>query len=146
MIHSHWLALSLVATVAGTAPAALESPSGWPLASNDEAWKHLPRALTGGGARLPAWARATARDLPRTTAAMLDLDRLHRTKSPLGPLAPRQDAMGRRPTPTVANTPGPPPRPTCGVRASTRRRSRDLKAGPERWPERERAPWNSPAR
>ena len=44
-----------------------------------------PQTLAGGGSRLPTWARATARDLPRTTAAMLDLDRLHRTKSPLGP-------------------------------------------------------------
>jgi alkylhydroperoxidase family enzyme len=35
---------------------------------------------------LPAWARALARSLPRTTAALLDLDRIHRTRSPLGPL------------------------------------------------------------
>lgn len=84
MIHPGWTAPFLVATVAGMASAASERPAGWPLASNEEAWNYLPRVKTGGGARLPAWARATARDLPRTTAAMLDLDRLHRTKSPLG--------------------------------------------------------------
>jgi alkylhydroperoxidase family enzyme len=77
--------LFLVVTLAGTARAAPDVTGAWPLVSNEEAWKSLPRALTGGGAPLPSWARATARDLPRTTAAMLDLDRLHRTKSPLGP-------------------------------------------------------------
>lgn len=49
-----------------------------------EAWRLLPRAEMGGGQPLPNWARALARSLPRTTAAMLDLDRLHRTRSPLG--------------------------------------------------------------
>jgi alkylhydroperoxidase family enzyme len=51
-----------------------------------DAWRHLPRAKQGGGQPLPNWARALARTLPQTTAAMLDLDRLHRTKSPLGPV------------------------------------------------------------
>jgi alkylhydroperoxidase family enzyme len=54
-----------------------------PLLSNDEAWKRLPRPQTGGGQALPAWARATARALPHTTAAMLELDYLHRVDSPL---------------------------------------------------------------
>lgn len=57
-----------------------------PLLSDDDSWKRLPPVVSGGGQRLPAWARALARSLPRTTAAMLDLDRIHRTKSPLGPL------------------------------------------------------------
>jgi len=57
-----------------------------PLLSDDDAWKRLPAVVWGGGQRLPAWARAFAGSLPRTTAAMLDLDRIHRTKSPLGPL------------------------------------------------------------
>jgi alkylhydroperoxidase family enzyme len=56
------------------------------LPSNDEAWKCLPAAEQGAGKELPVWARALARSLPRTTAAMLDLDRIHRTRSPLGPL------------------------------------------------------------
>jgi alkylhydroperoxidase family enzyme len=75
----------LVATIAGPVRGAPDAPGSWPLSSNDEAWKFLPETLTGGGARLLTWVRATARDLPRTTVAMLNLDRLHRTKSPLGP-------------------------------------------------------------
>jgi alkylhydroperoxidase family enzyme len=56
------------------------------LLSDDDTWKRLPAVLSGGGQRLPNWARALAGRLPRTTAAMLDLDRIHRMKSPLGPL------------------------------------------------------------
>ncbi len=48
-----------------------------------EAWKHLPTARIGFGSPLPVWARALAKTLPHTTAAMLELDYLHRTKSPL---------------------------------------------------------------
>jgi hypothetical protein len=55
-----------------------------PLLSDEEAWKRLPAVESGGGQRLPSWARALARSLPRTTAAMLDLDRIQRTRSPLG--------------------------------------------------------------
>lgn len=57
-----------------------------PLLTNNEAWAHLPRAEKGLGKKLPAWARALARSLPRTTAAMLELDYLHRVRSPLDPL------------------------------------------------------------
>lgn len=57
-----------------------------PMVSDAEAWAALPKAEAGGGGPLPSWAKATARALPRTTASMLDLDRLHRTRSPLGPL------------------------------------------------------------
>jgi alkylhydroperoxidase family enzyme len=60
--------------------------SPWPLLTDEEAWQVLPKTQKGGGVHLPSWARATASALPRTTAAMLDLDRLHRTKSPLGPV------------------------------------------------------------
>jgi alkylhydroperoxidase family enzyme len=56
-----------------------------PVPDDQEAWKCLPRAIKGRGQRLPAWARALARGLPRTTAAMLELDYLHRARSPLGP-------------------------------------------------------------
>ena len=56
------------------------------LPDDAEAWRLLPRAEQGGGQPLPNWAKAFARSLPRTTAAMLDLDRLHRTRSPLGPV------------------------------------------------------------
>lgn len=70
------------------APAAAAGQGGAyvPLPSSDEAWRSLPKARTGSGQPLPAWARALARSLPRTTAAMLDLDRIHRTRSPLGPI------------------------------------------------------------
>jgi alkylhydroperoxidase family enzyme len=54
-----------------------------PALSNEQAWKHLPKAEQGAGAPLPAWARVTARALPRTTAAMLELDYRHRAASPL---------------------------------------------------------------
>lgn len=54
-----------------------------PLLDNATAWKHLPRAERGADAPLPVWARATAEALPRTTAAMLELDYLHRVASPL---------------------------------------------------------------
>jgi alkylhydroperoxidase family enzyme len=51
--------------------------------ADTDAWKHLPRALEGYGQPLPAWARALAPHLPRTTAAMLELDYRHRAQSPL---------------------------------------------------------------
>jgi alkylhydroperoxidase family enzyme len=50
-----------------------------------EAWRHLPAAEEGAGRPLPLWARALAVALPRTTAAMLELDYLHRERSPLEP-------------------------------------------------------------
>ncbi len=56
-----------------------------PVPDSAEAWKHLPAAEVGQGQPLPAWARALARPLPRTAAAMLELDYLQRTRSPLDP-------------------------------------------------------------
>src|SRR3954462_11744053 len=57
-----------------------------PLLDLETTWERLPKAESGGGVPLPSWARALADSLPRTTAAMLDLDRLHRTRSPLDPI------------------------------------------------------------
>ena len=57
-----------------------------PLLSDEECWRKISPAEKGGGQALPSWARAMAGAMPRTTAAMLRLDLLHRTKSPLGPL------------------------------------------------------------
>jgi hypothetical protein len=54
-----------------------------PILNDEDAWKRLPKAERGGGQPLPAWARATADALPRTTAAMLELDYRHRALSPL---------------------------------------------------------------
>jgi alkylhydroperoxidase family enzyme len=59
--------------------------SKFPVSSDDECWRKLPPAEKGGGQALPTWARATAGAMPRTTAAMLRLDYLHRTRNPLGP-------------------------------------------------------------
>ena len=109
-----------------------------PMLSDAEAWAALPKAEAGGGGPLPNWARATARAQPRTTAAMIDLDRLHRTKSPLGP-----SLRGKmRWVAADANR--------CDYSRDTAeadlRRSgvggeaiADLKAGPDRWPASERA-------
>jgi alkylhydroperoxidase family enzyme len=80
--------LPLLLTIASVAPhLAADEPKKAvafvALLSNDEAWKHLPKPDKGGGQSLPAWALATAEALPRTTAAMLELDYLHRVDSPL---------------------------------------------------------------
>jgi len=57
----------------------------FPMLSNDSAWAKLPAAANGQGAALPGWARITAATLPRTTATILELEELHRTKNPLDP-------------------------------------------------------------
>jgi alkylhydroperoxidase family enzyme len=54
-----------------------------PLLDQKAAWQQLPTALKGAGEPLPVWARALAKSLPQTTAAMLELDYLHRVDSPL---------------------------------------------------------------
>jgi alkylhydroperoxidase family enzyme len=55
-----------------------------PVLPDEKGWKALPKPSRGAGLPLPAWARALAHALPRTTAAMLELDYLHRARSPLG--------------------------------------------------------------
>lgn len=57
-----------------------------PAAESGGVWKFLPPAERGAGRPLPAWAQALAPALPNTTAAMLELDYLHRVKSPLDPV------------------------------------------------------------
>ena len=60
------------------------------LLSDEESWKRMPRRHQGGGRPLPNWAKAVAARLPRTAAAMLELDMAQRTKNPLDPVfAPR---------------------------------------------------------
>lgn len=86
------LATTLItATGRGDEPVARTTPTekavaDLPVLSDQEAWCFLPAATGGAGQPLPTWARATARALPRTTAALLDLDRIHRTRSPLDPI------------------------------------------------------------
>ncbi len=62
-----------------------DSRSRVPLLDDDEAWARLPPVEEASGARLPHWARALAGTLPRTTAAMLDLDYLYRTSDAFDP-------------------------------------------------------------
>jgi alkylhydroperoxidase family enzyme len=76
-----WAGVAVPAVAAD--PPAAKARARVPLPSEDEAWKLLPEARRGPGERLPSWARAFAASLPRTTAKMLELDRLHRTRSPL---------------------------------------------------------------
>lgn len=70
------------ASVAGPPPA----ETAVALLSDDACWKRMPPATSGGGQPLPNWARAVAVHLPRTAAAMLELDWAQRTKSPLDPI------------------------------------------------------------
>lgn len=64
---------------------AVASGARFAMLSNQDAWSKLPAAEANQGAPLPCWARITATSLPRTTATLLELDDLHRTKSPLDP-------------------------------------------------------------
>jgi alkylhydroperoxidase family enzyme len=73
---------SLVMLLLDLAPAAKEKAR-VEILKDKEAWKRLPAAEKGAGRPLPVWARALASSLPRTTAAMLELDYLHRARSPL---------------------------------------------------------------
>src|SRR5581483_4019476 len=77
---------SLLMLLLDQPPEAAASAHGFPLPSDAEAWRRLPRTEEGANQPLTAWARALAASLPRTTAAMLELDYLHRARSPLDPL------------------------------------------------------------
>jgi alkylhydroperoxidase family enzyme len=75
-----------VPSVLMAAPPSEGAASVFPLPSTEECWRKLPPTVKGGGQTLPSWARAMASAMPGTTAAMLRLDYLHRTRNPLGPL------------------------------------------------------------
>jgi hypothetical protein len=77
-----FLAIIAVALPLAAFAAAPPKPGALPVASDADAWKVLPRK----NPPLPVWARTLAGPLPKTTAAMLDLDRLHRAEHPLGPV------------------------------------------------------------
>jgi hypothetical protein len=72
------------ASAPGAAPPATERESHARIApmTDAAAWDRMPK----GAPPLPVWARTLADSLPRTTAFQLDLDAVHRTKSPLGPV------------------------------------------------------------
>jgi len=82
------LATSVVVALLAAAPCPGAEPvtparTRVPLIKDADAWKRLPAAEKNGDKPLPSWARALADALPRTTAAMLELDYLHRARSPL---------------------------------------------------------------
>src|SRR4051794_2352041 len=70
----------------GDSHPASAGPAAVPLPTDSDCWSRMPAAATGGGQPLPSWARAVATRLPRTAAAMLELDRAHRLKSPIDPV------------------------------------------------------------
>ncbi len=84
------LSLSMMALLPSAALMAASPREGaqtiFPLLSDKECWRKLSTTETGGVHPLPVWARAMAGAMPRTTAAMLQLDFLHRTRNPIGPL------------------------------------------------------------
>jgi alkylhydroperoxidase family enzyme len=74
------------ARVRETAPAEGDTRSCLvPLLDDDAAWERLPTVEKTADRRLPHWARALAGTLPRTTAAMLELDYLYRTSAAIDP-------------------------------------------------------------
>jgi alkylhydroperoxidase family enzyme len=82
------LLLLAIAFLPAAAVAASPGEGGGPVAllSDAECWKRMPPAESGGGRPLPSWAKAVATSLPRTAAAMLELDLAQRTRSPLDPV------------------------------------------------------------
>jgi alkylhydroperoxidase family enzyme len=61
------------------------APARVPVLDDKEAWKVLPAAEEGAGQPLPVWIRALAGSLPKTAAAMINLDYVQRTENPLPP-------------------------------------------------------------
>jgi len=85
------MVLLFLPIVAMAAPAGASTPP-FALLSDAECWRKLPAVEKGGRPALQSWARALAGPMPRTTAALLRLEYLHRTK---GPLDPKLRAMMR---------------------------------------------------
>ena len=77
------LALVVGLALSAGATSAAEGPV--PPLSSDACWKAMPATVKGGAGPLPSWTRAVATQLPRTAAAMLELDYAQRTASPLEP-------------------------------------------------------------
>ena len=77
-----WLALALLAAP-GWAWA--DGSAYVPVLTDAAAWKTLPPAEESAGQPLPAWIRALAGPLPKTAAAMIELDYVQRVESTLPP-------------------------------------------------------------
>ena len=90
MSFSAWFIAGLTLMSIGTPTfAADDDTTGSPvvmLLSDEECWARLPTTVSVSGQPLSSWARAIAIHLPRTAAAMLELDIAHRTKSPIDPV------------------------------------------------------------
>jgi alkylhydroperoxidase family enzyme len=77
--RSLWLASALLLAPGGAGAGFV------PVPTDAEAWQNLPPAEEGAGQPLPAWIRALSGSLPRTAAAMIDLDYAQRVDSTLPP-------------------------------------------------------------
>ena len=130
--------LAVLASLIGAPSAVAAERLGKPL-SVEECWRCLPIPASGGGQRLPNWALVTARPLPRTTAAMLELDWLHRTRNAIGPVLRGKmrwvAAAANRCEYARATAEADLRRAGLDECAS----SSDLKKGPDRWATEERA-------
>lgn len=73
-------ALTVTASAQPEKPAPSKAP--FPALPDSDAWDKLPPQKKPA---LPEWARVLAGPLPKTTAKLLELDYLHRAKSPLDP-------------------------------------------------------------
>ncbi|HMC88383.1 MAG TPA: deiodinase-like protein, partial [Gemmataceae bacterium] len=82
---SRELEQSLIMLLLDQDQAGFQTAHGFPLLNDAQAWSKLPALEKGTRQPLPTWARALAAALPRTTAAMLELDFLQRAKNPLEP-------------------------------------------------------------
>lgn len=86
--NSFWLFMEAVALIVLLLPtpfaAANEQACCLPILDDDAACNRMPPLKEGLRQPLPVWARMLADSLPRTTAAMLELDARHRHLSPLG--------------------------------------------------------------
>ncbi len=88
--HFAFFTLHFALILTGTSAAQAESPAQpkcrLPVLEEDAAWQRLPKLEEEiADRRLPVWARALAGPLPRTTAAMLELDHLYRTSDAFDP-------------------------------------------------------------
>ena len=73
----------LMATLGSSFAASVDQTPRVAVLTQDEAWDLLPASVDGSKPPLPNWARMLAADMPRTTAAYLQLDYAHRAASPV---------------------------------------------------------------